>query len=205
MQFMNREGFQLGPLSERVSGAIETARAENVAQRIWSKDASLWKSDDESAKVIGNALGWLNVVGEMLGVVDELVAFAESVRDRGFRHVMVCGMGGSSLCAEVLARTFGHQPGFPELLVLDSTDPDVIAAFQKRIDIERCLFVIASKSGSTTEPNVFYKFWYEELSKLSGNPGNNFIAITDPGSPLVDTAAKLKFQRTFLNQADIGG
>ena len=202
---MNREGFQLGPLSEQVSGAIETARVENVAQRIWSKDVSLWKSDEENAKVISNSLGWLTVASEMLDVVDELGAFAESVRERGFQHVMVCGMGGSSLCPEVLARTFGHQPGFPELLVLDSTDPDVIAAFQERIDIERCLFVIASKSGSTTEPNVFYKFWYEELSKRSENPGDNFIAITDPGSSLVETAAKLKFQRTFLNQADIGG
>src|SRR4030095_7371850 len=105
----------------------------------------------------------------------------------------------------VLARTFGRQPGFPELLVLDSTDPDVIAAFMERIDVERCLFVVASKSGSTTEPNVFYKFWYEEVSKRRDNPGDNFGAITDPGSPLVETAAELKFQRTFLNQPDIGG
>ncbi len=118
---------------------------------------------------------------------------------------MVCGMGGSSLCPEVLARTFGQQHGFPELLVLDSTDPDVIAAFAERIDIERCLFVIASKSGSTTEPNVFYKYWYDEVSKRRENPGENFIAITDPGSPLVETATELKFQRTFLNQPDIGG
>jgi transaldolase/glucose-6-phosphate isomerase len=91
------------------------------------------------------------------------------------------------------------------LLVLDSTDPDVIAAFKARIDIERCLFIIASKSGSTTEPNVFYKFWYEEVRKLLENPGDNFIAITDPGSPLVETAKELGFQRTFLNQSDIGG
>src|SRR4029079_3026877 len=118
---------------------------------------------------------------------------------------MVCGMGGSSLCPEVLARTFGRQAGFPELLVLDSTDPDVIATFQERIDVERCLFIIASKSGSTTEPNVFQKYWYEEVRKRRENPGDNFVAITDPGSPLVDTASELKFQRTFLNQADIGG
>jgi hypothetical protein len=114
-------------------------------------------------------------------------------------------MGGSSLCPEVLAQTFGPQAGFPELLVLDSTDPDVIAAFQQRIDIERCLFAIASKSGSTTEPNVFYKFWYNELSKRIETPGDNFVAITDPGSPLVETATELKFRHTFLNQADIGG
>jgi transaldolase / glucose-6-phosphate isomerase len=176
-----------------------------VAKRIWQKDATLWKSDPDSIKLINNSLGWLTVADEMIGVVDDLVEFTESIRNRGFQHVMVCGMGGSSLCPEVLARTFGRQPGFPELLVLDSTDPDVIAAFKERIDVERCLFVIASKSGSTTEPNVFYKFWYEEVRKLKENPGDNFIAITDPGSPLVDTATELKFQRTFLNQPDIGG
>ena len=176
-----------------------------VAKRIWQKDATLWKSDPDNVKIINNSLGWLTVAEEMIGVAGELVEFAESIRDRGFQHVMVCGMGGSSLCPEVCARTFGRQPGFPELLVLDSTDPDVIAAFKERIDVERCLFIIASKSGSTTEPNVFYKFWYEEVRKLKENPGDNFVAITDPGSPLVDTATELKFQRTFLNQPDIGG
>ena len=176
-----------------------------VAERIWRKDASLWKSDPDSVKIINNSLGWLTVADEMLEVVDDLVAFADSIRSRGFQHVMVCGMGGSSLCPEVLAKTFGRQAGFPELLVLDSTDPDVIAAFKERIDIKRCLFIIASKSGSTTEPNMFQKFWYHELSERRDNPGDNFIAITDPGSPLVDTAQELKFQRTFLNQPDIGG
>ena len=179
--------------------------SNDLAKRIWQKDASLWKSDEDSAKLIGNSLGWLTVADEMIGAVDDLAAFANSVRDSGFQHVMVCGMGGSSLCPEVLARTFGRQPGYPELLVLDSTDPDVIAGFLQRIDVERCLFVIASKSGSTTEPNVFYKFWYDEVSKRRDNPGDNFVAITDPGSQLVETARELKFRRTFLNQADIGG
>ena len=202
---MNEVAFQPGPLAERVNLALAAARDENVSERIWRKDASVWKSDPESVRVINNSLGWLTVADEMIGVADELIAFAESIRSRGFRHVMVCGMGGSSLCPEVLARTFGRQDGFPELLVLDSTDPDVIAAFASRIDIERCLFVIASKSGSTTEPNVFYKYWYDEVSKRLENPGENFIAITDPGSPLVEAATKLKFHRTFLNQPDIGG
>jgi glucose-6-phosphate isomerase len=176
-----------------------------VAKRIWQKDATLWKSDPDDIKIIKNSLGWLTVADEMIGVVDDLVEFAGTIRSRGFQHVMVCGMGGSSLCPEVLAQTFGRQQGFPELVVLDSTDPDVIAGYKQRIDVERCLFVIASKSGSTTEPNVFYKFWYDEVSKLRETPGDNFIAITDPGSPLVDTATELKFQRTFLNQSDIGG
>ena len=202
---MNEVVFPSGPLPERVNKALAAARDENVLERVWRKDASLWKSDEESLRIIKNSLGWLTVADEMIGVVDELMEFSNSIRSRGFRHVMVCGMGGSSLCPEVLARTFGPQDGFPELLVLDSTDPDVIAVFASRIDIERCLFVIASKSGSTTEPNVFYKYWYDEVSKRLENPGENFIAITDPGSPLVETATKLKFHRTFLNQPDIGG
>lgn len=199
--------FQLlpGPLADQVNHAIEAAKAEDVVSRIWRKDETLWKSDEASRKIIQNSLGWLTVADEMLGVVDELTEFAASIRSGGFRHVMVCGMGGSSLCPEVLARTFGQQEGFPELLVLDSTDPDVIADFAQRIDVERCLFVVASKSGSTTEPNVFYKYWYDEVGKRRENPGENFIAITDPGSPLVETASELKFRRTFLNQPDIGG
>src|SRR6185503_8216989 len=191
-------------LAAPIAKAVKQAQTENIAQRIVSKDPSVWTTDEPVAKMIGNSLGWLTVAREMVGVVDELREFAEEVRGR-FRHVMVCGMGGSSLCPEMLARTFGHQAGFPELLVLDSTDPDVIATFQERIDVERCLFIIASKSGSTTEPNVFYKYWYEEVRKCKENPGDNFIAITDPGSPLVETAKELKFQRTFLNQSDIGG
>ena len=202
---MNRMAFQLGPLGDRVDEALATAGLQAIDQRIWSKDPTLWKSDHDNARVIRNSLGWLTVADEMLGVADELMEFADSIRMDGFRHVMVCGMGGSSLCPEVLAKTFGRQEGYPELLVLDSTDPDVIANLGRRIDVEHCLFVIASKSGSTTEPNVFYKYWYGEVGKRSENPGANFVAITDPGSPLVETAAQLKFRRTFLNQADIGG
>ena len=186
-------------LAERINNAIAEAENARIVERIRAKDASVWTTHDSVAKMIGNSLGWLTVADEMFGVVDELRAFAEEVRGK-FRHVMVCGMGGSSLCPEVLARTFGRQEGFPELLVLDSTDPDVIAAFAERIDVEKCLFIIASKSGTTTEPNVFYKFWYDRVRS-----GENFVAITDPGTPLVETAREKGFRRIFLNQADIGG
>jgi glucose-6-phosphate isomerase len=196
---MNSAEFFPDVFVARINKANEQAASENIAQRIMAKDSSVWTSDESVAKQIGNSLGWLNVAGEMLDVVSELRGFAEEVR-REFRHVMVCGMGGSSLCPEVLAQTFGQQPGFPELLVLDSTDPDVIAAFVERIEIEKCLFVIASKSGTTTEPNVFYKFWYDRVKS-----GKNFVAITDPGTPLVETAREHDFRRVFLNQADIGG
>lgn len=202
---MKRTEFRLGPLADRLTNALREGEEAGVARRIWRKDASLWKTDDASHKQIRNSLGWLTVPDEMIGVAGELIEFADVIRRRGFKHVMVCGMGGSSLCPEVLARVFGRQDGFPELLVLDSTDPDVIARFRDQIDLDHCLFVIASKSGTTTEPTVFYKYWYDELSKRRQDPGENFIAITDPGSPLVETAAELGFQRTFLNQADIGG
>ena len=202
---MNGMECVLGELEQRSQLAFEDAERAGVAKRIWRKDASLWKEDEASQKIIKNSLGWLTVPDEMLGVVDELTEFADLIRSRGFKTVMICGMGGSSLCPEVLARTFGRQADFPELLVLDSTDPDVLASLLDRVELESCLFVIASKSGSTTEPNTFYKFWYDQLSKRQASPGMNFIAITDPGSPLMDTASQLGFQRTFLNQADIGG
>ena len=184
---------------------MNQAQEEQVAKRIWRHDPTLWKVEPEHEKIIRNSLGWLTVANEMIGVSDELLEFAALSRGRGFRHVMVCGMGGSSLCPEVLAQTFGAQQGFPELLVLDSTDPDVIDRLLRRIEIETCLFVIASKSGSTTEPTVFYKFWFDQVAKRLQRPGENFVAITDPGSPLVQTATDLGFQWVFLNQADIGG
>jgi glucose-6-phosphate isomerase len=118
---------------------------------------------------------------------------------------MVCGMGGSSLCPEVLRQTFRRQEGFPELLVLDSTDPDTINNFKEQIDTSRCLFVIASKSGTTTEPNAFHRYWYKEVAQHTDAPGNSFVTITDPGSQMADTAAREGFRRIFLNQPDIGG
>ena len=202
---MNRMEFVLGSLQERCNLAIQDAERTDVVKRIWRKDASLWKDDEGAQKIIKNSLGWLTVPDEMIAVAAELTEFANQIRSRGFKTVMVCGMGGSSLCPEVFAKTFGRQSDYPELLVLDSTDPDVLADLLDRVDIEKCLFVVASKSGSTTEPNTFYKFWYDQLSKKTDSPGANFIAITDPGSPLIEVANKLGFQHTFLNQADIGG
>lgn len=197
--------YVAGKLTDQIQQTLDEANRVELVQRIWKKDASVWKADEASQKIINNSLGWLTVPSEMIGVADELTSFANSIRSRGFKHVMVCGMGGSSLCPEVLAKTFGAQPSFPELVVLDSTDPDVLADYLQRIEIERCLFVISSKSGSTTEPNTFYKFWYDQLSKRTETPGDNFIAITDPGSPLIERIEKLNFHRIFLNQPDIGG
>jgi len=175
-------------------------------RRIWRKDASLWKEDEAHQKIIKNALGWLNVPDMMIGVEEDLVEFADRIRNvREFKHVMVCGMGGSSLCPEVLRQTFGKQEGYPELLVLDSTDPDAFSDIADQIDITHCMFIISSKSGTTTEPLVFYKYWYDQVGKRKENPGECFIAVTDPGTEMEKMATEDKFKRIFLNPADIGG
>ena len=201
------KGLKLAPGSyfEAVQSALEKAGAASWSSRAWSKDASLWKSEPEHQKIILNSLGWLTVADSMLGAVDDLKTFAGEIRNGGFKHVMVCGMGGSSLCPEVLRQTFRHQNGFPELLVLDSTDPDTIENFRRHIDVERCLFVIASKSGTTTEPNVFHRYWYGQVAQHNKTPGNQFITITDPGSQMVGVAQSEGFRRIFENQSDIGG
>ncbi len=196
----------LGKYADAVDNAIKEADKGDVMRRIWRKDAALWKADEASQKLIKNALGWLNVANTMIGVEDDLIHFADEVRGNGnFTHVMLCGMGGSSLCPEVLRRTFGKQDGYPELLVLDSTDPDTLVSFAAQIDLAHCLFVISSKSGTTTEPLVFYKYWYDAVGKVKDHPGENFVAITDPGTLMEKMATDDKFRRIFLNPADIGG
>ena len=142
----------------------------------------------------------------MIGVEDDLIAFVDRIRGVSqFKHVMLCGMGGSSLCPEVFRQTFGQQAGYPELLVLDSTDPDAFCDIADQIDITKCLFIISSKSGTTTEPLVFYKYWYDQVGRRKENPGECFVAITDPGTLMEKMATEDKFRRIFLNPADIGG
>src|SRR5882672_7661431 len=196
----------LGSYEGRVRVTLADAARANVVERIWNRDVSLWKQEESHHKIIKNSLGWLTVATEMLTAANELRSFADSVRASGeFRHLMVCGMGGSSLCPEVLRQTFGRQDAYPALLVLDSTDPDAVNNFRNQIDIGRCLFIIASKSGTTTEPIVFHRYWYNEVAQQSAEPGKSFITITDPRSQMADTAAAEGFRRIFLNQPDIGG
>ncbi len=198
--------MNLGRDGEAVDSALLEAEKGGVVRRIWRKDAALWKSEGPHQKIISNSLGWLDVANKMKGVADDVKAFAERVRGPlGFKHVMLCGMGGSSLCPEVLRRTFGKIEGYPELLVLDSTDPDTLAYFERQIDLQSTLFIIASKSGTTTEPLSFYKYWYDRVSSVKENPGENFVAVTDPGTKMEADATRDRFLRTFLNPSDIGG
>jgi len=203
---LDRQTSQLGALADEVKEALKRAEGEQWIRRIWKKDATLWKSDEAHQNIIRNALGWVTVVDQLVENAGELAAFSERVRKDEFTHVVLLGMGGSSLCPEVFRRTFGHRHSFPELHVLDSTDPATVESLEQRLDFEKTMFVVASKSGTTTEPLMFYKYFFDRVRSIKGDrAGENFIAITDPGTLMQAMAKGDQFRRIFLNPADIGG
>src|SRR5258706_9750227 len=188
-----------------VDQAAERVEKEKFVQRIWKKDATLWKNDDAHKKIIANALGWLTVAEELKKAAPELMAFADSVKG-DFDDVVVLGMGGSSLCSEVTRRLFGARSGYPRLNVLDSTVPEAVHMLETRLDLKRTLFVVASKSGTTTEPAVFHRYFYDRVKSVKGGKaGENFVAVTDPDTQLGRDAEADNFRRVFINQPDIGG
>ena len=198
----------IGPtsLDNSIRAALDALAKADAPRRIWGHDAAFWKAEPDHQKIISNALGWLTVARTMLEKSDEMVEFAQRVRDEGFRHAMVLGMGGSSLCPDVFSCTFGHQQGWPELLVLDTTDPDTIADLESRIDLRWTLFLVASKSGTTIEPLSFYKYFYDRVAAIKGpSAGDNFVAITDPRTLMDQMATEANFRHIFRNPADIGG
>jgi len=203
---LDRMEADLGQYESAVQDVIKRAENEQWARKIWRKDPGLWKSEEKHQKIIKNALGWVTVPDQMVEAADELAAFSARIRNEGFKDVMLLGMGGSSLCPEVFRRTFGKIPGHPELHVLDSTDPATILAFESEVDLPHTLFVVASKSGTTIEPLMFYKYFINQMRKVKGDrAGENFIAITDPSTLMEAMATGDKFRRIFLNPADIGG
>ena len=201
----DRLTLHLGAHQAKVDEAIERADKEKFVERLWSRDASVWTKDEAGQKIIGNALGWLAAPEHYAKVATHLMELAHELRGR-FTHVVVLGMGGSSLCSEVTRRVFGKQEGYPELLVLDSTVPEAVTLLEAQLDMERTLFIVASKSGTTTEPLMFQRYFFDRVKAVKGaNAGQNFIAITDPGAALADDAARDRYLHTFLNSADVGG
>ena len=201
----DRQTEHLGPNQGAVDEAVKRVEKDKFVERIWNKDATLWKNDDAHKKIIGNALGWLRVAEEMLKHAGELKAFAESVRGE-FDAIVVLGMGGSSLCSEVTKRVFGETKGYPTLLVLDSTIPEAVKNLESKLNLKRTLFMVASKSGTTTEPLMFHHYFYDRVKSVRGDKaGENFIAVTDPDTQLSKDAARDKFRKVFINPADIGG
>ena len=188
-------------LNKAVEQAIQHWDAKNNTDRLWNKDASLWTNSGEE-----KWLGWLDIVDQQLTSVSRFKAFAAEVQEDGFAHVLLLGMGGSSLCPEVFSLTFGKQPNAPELLVLDSTDPAQIKSLREKIDPRRTLFCVSSKSGTTLEPNIYMQYFFDETKKVVGDEaGHHFIAVTDPGSKLESVAKELNFRRVFHGLASIGG
>jgi transaldolase/glucose-6-phosphate isomerase len=193
-------------VAEPLRGELQLAadawdNASNTA-RLWSRDASLWTGVDES-----RWLGWLTAPEDFAREIANLQAFCAEIRAEGLRHVLLLGMGGSSLCPEVLAETFGQLPGGPKLHVLDSTVPAQVAAIERDVDLPRTLVIVASKSGSTLEPNIFHAYFYDRMVAAIGREaaGRHFVVITDPGSKLETVATRDGFRRIFAGVASIGG
>jgi glucose-6-phosphate isomerase len=187
-------------------GAVDAAAADWQAnrkiERFWKKDPSLWTRDGEE-----KWLGWIDIVERQQKDVASLAALGGDVRSAGFKTALLLGMGGSSLCPEVLAKTFGPQPGFPELHIVDSTDPAQVMAACEAVDLGKALVIVASKSGSTLEPNILKQFFYEQVRRVVGteNVGSHFVAITDPGSKMEQVARHDGFRYIFYGDPQIGG
>ncbi len=184
-----------------VARSAESLEASDAVSRIWARDYTLWANDPTE---IANRLGWLDITDATRREVESLTRFARQVRDEGVRHIVLLGMGGSSLGAETLRQCLGTCRDWPELVVLDSTLPGRVKSVSDSIDIERTLFVVSSKSGTTAEPNMLYKF-FRELVREAGGSGERFVVITDPGSPLEDMAEREDFRKAFLNPPDVCG
>ena len=182
-----------------VAVRLDAMDSAQVPKRIWARDPTVWKNDPNTPE-IRDRLGWLTVGKAMAQQVRDLKAFADEVRAE-FSRVVLCGMGGSSLAPEVLWRTFGAAPDHPSLVVLDSTDPRAVRQAELGGDLAKTLFIISSKSGTTQESDSFFRYFWER----TGGRGRQFVAITDPGTPLERLAGERGFRRTFSNPADIGG
>jgi glucose-6-phosphate isomerase len=188
----------LGAHQQAYETALRQLDDSGFKRRLLAQDPSLWNGDQAA---IANRLGWLTVAQTMRQRLPELTAFAADVRQAGFERVVLLGMGGSSLAPEVMSTTFGAAAGYPSLLLLDTTDPATIAAAERTLDLERTLFVVSSKSGTTTETASLHRYFADKCPK----PLANFIAITDPGTPLADQAEAEGFRDVFLNPPDVGG
>jgi transaldolase / glucose-6-phosphate isomerase len=190
------------PLTQAVQVTLNDWQTGNKMARLWRGDPALWTGGDEDKWI-----GWLSIVEDRLAHLKELNDAAADAAKAGFTHALLLGMGGSSLCPEVLKITYGRQPGHPEMHVLDSTDPAQIKSIESQVDLAKTLCIVASKSGSTLEPNIFKQYFFERMQQTVGKEkaGEHFIAITDPGSKMQQVAERDQFRRIFFGRPSIGG
>jgi transaldolase / glucose-6-phosphate isomerase len=189
-------------LEAAVKKNLNDWRASGKVRRLWQHDASLWTNDDEASW-----LGWLNITDEQLSNVAKLKALADEIKTTGFSDILLLGMGGSSLCPEVLSLTYPQTPGFPRLHILDSTDPAQIRSVEKKLNLAKTLFIVSSKSGSTLEPNIYKQYFFERVQQADGDgqAGSHFLAITDPGSKMQLVSERDHFRHIFYGLPSIGG
>jgi glucose-6-phosphate isomerase len=192
---------RFAPELERNLGILDQ-RA--VVRRIWARDGTVWKAEDRE---ISDRLGWLDSPAAAAKILPDIQAFVASIRGLGLRRAVVLGMGGSSLAPEVYASLFGLEPGALDLDILDTTEPETVAAAAARLAPEKTLYLVSSKSGTTAEVAALLSFFYDRAGRAlgAGHAGSRFVAITDPGTPLEALARELRFRRTFLGQPDVGG
>lgn len=196
----------LGGLEPQVREGLRRIQTTNVTTRIWDRDPSVWKDDEASQSTITNRLGWLDTIADMQQQSATIKAFAEEIREAGFTSVVLLGMGGASLAAEVIYRVFGTAHTWPRFYMLDSTAPGTIEAIERRIDLANTLFLVSIKWGDAVETLSFYRYFRSKVEAARGNKaGDNFVAITDPGSTLEQIAKEHNFRYTFLNNSEIGG
>lgn len=198
--------YSLGGFEGEVVDAIDRTGNEKFLERLWAKDPAIWKDGPEDRRLIKDALGWLTLPDFMEDNLEAITEFAIGVKKEGYSHAVLFGMGGSSLAPLVLRDAFGAAPGWPALIVLDSTDPEAVRAVTREIDPRKTLFIVSSKSGTTIEPLSLFEYFYGLLYQTMGEEaGRNFIAITDADTPLEGFSRKYGFKRLFINPRDIGG
>ncbi len=200
---LNRQELQLGKFERRVHSRLSDWQAKRFSSRLWEKDATLWSSTP--AAELSDRLGWLELPETMAKQAGELRIFADKVKAGGTRHVVLLGMGGSSLAPEVFQKTFANDAGYPALIVLDSTHPAAVTSVTARVDLPHSLFVVSSKSGTTIETNSLFLYFWDNLKQLTAEPGQHFVAVTDPGTPLETLAQQRQFRAIFRAPEDVGG
>lgn len=194
----NFQGFQ-----DKVKKRLALWQKENVIDRLKAKDSSLWLPSPRDEII--DRLGWVNLPEDMPGKLDDFQSFRDDVKAESYSHVVLCGMGGSSLAPEVYREVFGSAAGYPELIVIDSTHPAAVNAVEKKIDIDKSFFIISSKSGTTIETMFLFYYFWEKIGSQTKLPGHHFVAITDPGTPLEKLALERGFRRVFYAPKDVGG
>src|SRR4030095_14159186 len=200
---LDRLELHLGSYQKRVDRRLAQWQKDQFSSRLWKKDYTLWSKEPQPELI--DRLGWLELPETMAKEVGALAAFADKAKADGIQHVVLLGMGGSSLAPEVFQQTFGNGSGYPELHVLDSTHPAAVKAVEARVELAHTLFLVSSKSGTTTETNSFFYYFWDKLKKTENEPGSHFVAITDAGTPLEKLAAERHFRATFNAPAEVGG